>query len=789
MVIPELGLGGLSFTALQWDFDARRIENAWVGETSLGSQSSAGTVDLQASLNWPDELPLEISVQDSRIAEAMIAGSFALPPGDVPASGMFRVTGNPLSPLGQYFAQPAASSGTVEIGLQLGGDTPSVDVGLALEEVRFGETLGGAELEGDLAYDIAAQRADAQLHLSEGANAMSFEAAADLGEETRVTVETLEGSWAGTPLRLLQPAMLRRSEISTSLPEAVFAIGEGRAEISGNGNQDGIEARIALISIPIEPLMDLRGYRDAQGEINANLYARMTPAISEGSMTLSLDDFAFANIAREIVPADLTMNGNWNGAELSITGEVSGLDEMPATFSASLPLRRAGEGYSVAVQNDAPITGAFEGSARAERFMVLLPIAEHSLTGLISASLQLSGTPAEPVFTGQARLQDGSYESLEIGTRLEELNLNLEAAANGALSMDANATDGGAGRLNASGTISFDENAQPFGSADIEIANAYLAQRDEYAARGSGEISFDFPEGGTGAISGMITTSEVRVDLGQPLPPGIEEIDVVEVNRPAELGALAEEEPPPEADFVSMAMLDIEIDMPNNIRVEGYGVEAIWEGNIEIGGTVGMPAISGEINLARGIAELLGRQFTLDEGSVVPDPSVAGSARIDISGSYEQNDLSVEVTISGPAASPEITWSSVPALPRDEIISRLYFGRASPQLTAYEAIQLAQLSGALGGLGGPGGVVGFARRVAGLDVLRIEPPENGDIANPTVTVGKYVTDRVYVGARRDADTSSGAVEVEVEITPNISAEVETGSDDSQAAGVNWHWHY
>ena len=151
--------------------------------------------------------------------------------------------------------------------------------------------------------------------------------------------------------------------------------------------------------------------------------------------------------------------------------------------------------------------------------------------------------------------------------------------------------------------------------------------------------------------------------------------------------------------------------------------------------------------------------------------------------------MSVEVNISGPAASPEITWSSVPALPRDEIISRLYFGRSSPQLSAYEAIQLAQLSGALGGLGGAGGVVGFARRVAGLDVLRIEPPENGDIANPTVTVGKYVTDKVYVGARRDADTSSGAVEVEVEITPNISAEVETGSDDSQAAGVNWHWHY
>jgi translocation and assembly module TamB len=339
------------------------------------------------------------------------------------------------------------------------------------------------------------------------------------------------------------------------------------------------------------------------------------------------------------------------------------------------------------------------------------------------------------------------------------------------------------------GRMNIGEDGRPVGDASLSATDAYLLRRDAQTVRGSGELNVNFPEGDTPSASGNFRTSEVRIDLGQPLPPGVEEINVVEINRPPELTALAEEEESQELDYIEETTLDIDIAMPNNVRVEGYGVNAEWQGDLHVGGTAGDPAITGELELIRGFAEVLGRPFTLDEGRVIPDSGMAGGARIAISGTHTQADLSVEVNISGPAASPEIEWSSAPALPRDEIISRLYFGRSSPQLSAYEAIQLAQISGALGRVGGTGNVLDFARRFARLDVLRIEPPAGGDIANPSVTVGKYVTERVYVGAIRNAETSSSAVEVQVEITPNISAEIETGSDDSQSAGVNWRWDY
>ena len=95
-----------------------------------------------------------------------------------------------------------------------------------------------------------------------------------------------------------------------------------------------------------------------------------------------------------------------------------------------------------------------------------------------------------------------------------------------------------------------------------------------------------------------------------------------------------------------------------------------------------------------------------------------------------------------------------------------------------------------GGFGGGGGVLGFARRIAGVDVLRVEAPTAANAAGgPRIAVGKYITDRIYVGAVSSADTSSSALQVEVEVAPNINVNVETGADANHAVGVTWKQDY
>jgi len=64
-----------------------------------------------------------------------------------------------------------------------------------------------------------------------------------------------------------------------------------------------------------------------------------------------------------------------------------------------------------------------------------------------------------------------------------------------------------------------------------------------------------------------------------------------------------------------------------------------------------------------------------------------------------------------------------------------------------------------------------------------------DSTGPSVTLGKYVTDRVYVGVEQDLTDSKQDVIVEVNITPNFSVESKAGSRSGAGLGFNWNYDY
>lgn len=155
-----------------------------------------------------------------------------------------------------------------------------------------------------------------------------------------------------------------------------------------------------------------------------------------------------------------------------------------------------------------------------------------------------------------------------------------------------------------------------------------------------------------------------------------------------------------------------------------------------------------------------------------------------IRGVYEGSGLTVIARLAGPASQPEVILESRPALPQDEIISRVLFGKNKGALTAAEGIQLAASVSELSGGGSGLDVLGGIRQVVGVDVLQVDAGENG----AAVKAGKYIADGVYVGARQGAAPGSSSVEVEVELTPNISVNTESGQTDS-SVGVQFKWDY
>ena len=87
--------------------------------------------------------------------------------------------------------------------------------------------------------------------------------------------------------------------------------------------------------------------------------------------------------------------------------------------------------------------------------------------------------------------------------------------------------------------------------------------------------------------------------------------------------------------------------------------------------------------------------------------------------------LDVTARLSGPLTKPELELTSSPAVPRDEIISRVLFNKSAATLSAAEAAQLALAVRELTGKGGGTDILGFARRSLGVDVLRVDTGEGG----------------------------------------------------------------
>jgi translocation and assembly module TamB len=182
----------------------------------------------------------------------------------------------------------------------------------------------------------------------------------------------------------------------------------------------------------------------------------------------------------------------------------------------------------------------------------------------------------------------------------------------------------------------------------------------------------------------------------------------------------------------------------------------------------------------RGEYDFAGKRFEFDErGSVTlsTDPS---KIRLNLTATRVDPSITAVIKVEGTAAKPEITLTSSPQLPQDEVLSRVLFGSSAASLSPFEAAQLASALAALAG-GGGFDVIGNIRQLAGLDRLTIG---GTDLTGVTVAGGKYLTNDVYlelIGGGREG----GAVQVEWRVRKNLSLVSRIAGSGESKLSVRW----
>jgi len=185
----------------------------------------------------------------------------------------------------------------------------------------------------------------------------------------------------------------------------------------------------------------------------------------------------------------------------------------------------------------------------------------------------------------------------------------------------------------------------------------------------------------------------------------------------------------------------------------------------------------------RGDYEFAGKRFEFDPRGVVYLATSPQAIRLDLTATRSDTSLVAVVRIRGTAAKPEITLTSTPVLPSDEVLAQVLFGTSASQLSPLEAAQLASALSALAG--GGFDVIGGLRNFAGLDRLALG---GGGESAVSVSGGKYLTDDVYLeitGGGRDG----ASAQVEWRVRDNLSVISKVGGQGDAKLSVRWRRDY
>ena len=135
----------------------------------------------------------------------------------------------------------------------------------------------------------------------------------------------------------------------------------------------------------------------------------------------------------------------------------------------------------------------------------------------------------------------------------------------------------------------------------------------------------------------------------------------------------------------------------------------------------------------------------------------------------------------------QVTVSSVPALPPDEVLARVLFGQSVSSLTPYQALRLAQIMDTLARGGSGFSLLGNVRKIMNVD--RLELTEDGETGAAAVSAGKYLGDDLYVEVKKGVSDRTTTVSVEKQVSRSLSVVSDIGTHHGPGLGIKLHWDY
>ena len=757
----RLSLRGSSLGTIRASFQARDLPAA-----ASGSLQAQGTLDgaplrLDARFDRDRERALRIAVTQTQWKSAHIEGDVTLASDPRRARGKLRLGVDQLSDLGHL------------LGIELGG---SVAGNLALTQRRANTWMqlhldahnivaqgvsGNARLIAS--GDLQAPRIELTVQLPElagSAAALSAGAHLDLRARDLHLVE-LEASYRHQHLRMLSPAKV---SFAQGLAVEGLKLGMGNAALELDGqvlpapalraSVHGVDA--ALVNTFIPDLL-------AQGHVGAEAQLRGTYAAPEGQATLSAVGLRLANSAALNLPAiDIRGAAHLVGNASQLDVQLQASKALQLTLMGRAPLQQSGS-FDLKLAGNLDLRLAN---------MVLEPRGVRT-SGTVTTNITVTGPAATPEIGGVIEITGGDLRDYARGVHLADITGRV-TGSHGTLQITSLTAHAAPGEVTVTGEVGV---LQPHVPVDLRLTarNATALTSDLLTARLDADLRLHGALRERLDATGTISVRRADINIPNTFPPNVA---VLDVRRPGQ-------KPPPVPPRPLTIGLDLALNAPRQILVRGRGLDAELGGQVRLRGTTANSRVSGGFDLIRGRFSLGSNSLSFTTGRVAFGN--AGRNRrfdptLDFTAVTTLADSTATLRVTGFADAPQFELSSVPPLPQDEILARLLFGQSASTLTAGQAAQLGAALTMLSGLGGELNILVRLQRTLGLDRLTVGTITMGSTTAQVIEAGRFVTERVYVGARENSVTGAQLV-VDVDISRHLKITTRLGNNNASVQGV------
>jgi translocation and assembly module TamB len=680
------------------------------------------------------------------------------------------------------------------------------------------------EVEAALTGRLRQASITASGRLEDGQRRYAVQAAADAGKSTT--------SWQGVlkqlALRLDDPALARGTwQLATTAPLALKYLPASKLFESGAG-----QAQLTAPAPGPPALIAWQAARWQAGQFS-------TAGKISGLPMTWVELFTRQPLASTGLTGNLVFDGQWNAqlvdtltlkASLRRTsGDITVQPDTAQTSTtqrstvriaagvreASVSLDSIGDAVTVAVRWDSERAGSIDGQlktrlsktpdsgwqwpqnaalsgqlkAQLPRVGVWSALAPPGwrLRGSLGADVAISGTRAAPQLIGELQANDLALRSVVDG--IEFGNGRLRATLDGSRVRITEFTLQGAGDKNTGGTLSAQgvaswANGQADVSLDTRIDRLRASLRSDRQVTVSGNLSARLQNNQT-QLTGQLKIDKALFVLPEDTAPQLGNDVVVRGAAPRDAVATANkapDTPQPKPGNSRSLQLGIELDLGEDLRVTGKGLDTLVRGKLALSGnSFSQPRLAGTVNTVSGTYRAYGQQLDVERGALrfTGAPDNPALDILAIRPNLAQAGQRVGVQILGTALLPRVSLYAQPDLPDAEKLSWLVLGRSSAS-GGGEAALLQQAAVALLGSKSSGTSGGLAQSF-GLDELSYRSGSSnadGSTSAGAVTLGKRFSRNFYAAYERSVSGAVGTLFLFYDLSQRFTLRAQAGQQSA-----------